>query len=426
MALLAVAMLAGTLVTIATPQRAEAAVEDYVPATYNMQGGSGSGGSKWTTDIMQLINSGYNVIALQEAGPRPPASAGEPKWTSDYLGGTQHWAGWRVQRYEWDPYPNRINLPWNIYWIRTDFSGPVGTSGGRVNIAIMTPFRADSTLVARPVFYGNNGLPTSRPALGIRLGQTLFYSVHALSSGGNDGVSLVNNISAQANGRTWAAMGDWNREPANLQLQRGWHKYTSGGATHMGGNGTNRELDYMVSNSRIAGYGGIARGFGSDHLAVGFRRLAANASVQLLNAHDDNRALEVEAQGTGSYIVATSKTPGPWGHFRFVNAGNGNYTIRVMKRNANEPEQCLDATDAQLTRFDCVSGDNAQLFDMRYWNDTGQLQIKPLNRSTCLGDDTDFGWGSEIVTTMSCSKGESRFNFRFDKDPGAGANPVVF
>ncbi|MFJ3779933.1 hypothetical protein ACIPX0_50580 [Streptomyces sp. NPDC090075] len=50
----------------------------------------------------------------------------------------------------------------------------------------------------------------------------------------------------------------------------------------------------------------------------------------------------------------------------------------------------------------------------------------PANRSTCLGDDTDFGWGTEIVTTMSCSRGEARFNFRFDNEPGPNAPLVVF
>ncbi|MGW1786787.1 hypothetical protein ACWCQQ_48220 [Streptomyces sp. NPDC002143] len=42
------------------------------------------------------------------------------------------------------------------------------------------------------------------------------------------------------------------------------------------------------------------------------------------------------------------------------------------------------------------------------------------------GGYTDFGWGSELITTMSCTKGESRFNFRFDNDPGPNAALVVF
>ncbi|MFI5793445.1 endonuclease/exonuclease/phosphatase family protein [Streptomyces sp. NPDC051677] len=414
--MLAVAVLAGLLVTIATPQRASAAgVEDYRPATYNMQGGGGAGGSKWTTDIPQLINGGYNVIALQEAGPQPPASAHLVR-NIGYLGNTSHWLGWRPQEYTWRPLGQAQD--WYIYWVRTDFSGPAGYHGGRVNIAILTRQRATTVLVARPgdTFYGGNGLPTARPALGVNLNGTVFYSVHALSGGGNDGRQLLERMASAALLRPWAAMGDWNREPNTLQTRPGMHKYTTGRATHMG----QHELDYMVSNQVIPGYGGVGRGFGSDHLAVMFRRLAANASVQLLNAHDGNRALDQD----GNTIISSSQIPGRYGHWKFVAAGGGNYTIRQALRDMN-PEQCMDAISTQLAHSPCNSA-SSQLFDINYWADTGQLAIKPANRTTCLGDDTDFGWGTEIITTMSCNKGEARFNFRFDNDPGPNAPLVVF
>lgn len=412
--LLAVAMLAGLLVSLTTPQRASAAVGDYRPATYNMQGGGGAGGSKWTTDITQLINAGYNVIALQEAGPRPPISAGNPTWTSGYMGGNQQWAGWRIQRYTWDPWPNRLNIPWYIYWVRTDFGG------NRVNLAILTPFLANSVMIARPAFWGNNGLPTSRPSLGVRLGNTLFFSVHALANGGTDGRQLVQNISALAGTRIWAAMGDWNRQPGDLALQRGRFKYTSGGPTHIGGTGTNRELDYMVSNERIAGYGGIARGFGSDHLAVGFRRLSAYTGVSLLNAHDGNRAMQFTTAVGGTFMIVGNQTAGTYGHWNFQPRGSGLYRI------ANTASgKCWRDSQGMIIQWDCNSDSN-QLFDLNYWQDTGQLQIKPKDRNTCVGDDPSFGYGSQIVTTDSCSGGETRINFKFDYDPGPNAPLVVF
>ncbi|MFF3373745.1 hypothetical protein ACFYXF_12465 [Streptomyces sp. NPDC002680] len=426
MPLLAVAMLAGLIVSLTTPERASAAVEDYRPATYNMQGGGGAGGSKWTTDIPQLMNAGYNVIALQEAGPQPPPTA-RLLWTSRYLAGNDQWSGWRVYEYEWDPFPRRINLPWHIYWVRTDFSGPAGVNGGRVNLAILSNQDAPEVFIARPTFWGNNGLPSSRPALGIRLAQTLFFSVHAVSPSGNDGAGLLRNIAGLAGGRDWAAMGDWNREPNTLPIQQGMHRYTAGTPTHMGGNGTNRELDYMVSNEAIPGYGGVAHGYGSDHHAVMFRRLAANAGVRLFDAHDGNRVLDVESQNSttwGSSIVTGNITPGAYGHFKFVPEGFDRYTIRVTKRDSGTNEQCLDARDSRLRRYPC-DGSVAQRFDVQYWSDTGELRLKPDNRSTCLGDDTDFGWGTEILTTMTCSKGEARFNFRFDYDPGPNAPLVV-
>ncbi|MGQ4358392.1 hypothetical protein [Streptomyces sp. SAS_272] len=402
--MLAVAMLAGMLVTLATPEPASAAVEDYRPATYNMQGG----GNKWTTDIPQILNNGYNVVSLQETGPRPPGSA-VLEWTSRYLSDNNQWAGWRVQRWRWRPQGQSHD--WHIYWVRTDFS-----NSSRVNIAILTDQAVNQVHIARPAFYGNNGLPTSRPALGITAGNTLFFSVHALASGGGDGAGLLQSISAIAGNRIWAAMGDWNREPRNLTTRPGWHRYITGAATHQGG----RELDYMVSNERIAGYGGVARGFGSDHFAVMFRRLAANADVYLRNAHDGNRYLEV-----GDWIgnSVTNGHPYPDRNanesFKFVPRGNGLYNITTSRG------FCLDANFGDLRQYGC-DGSLDQMFDMDYWNDSGQLKIKSVKRGTCIGDDARYGYGSGFLTTMACNKGEARFNFRFDRDPGPNAPIVVF
>jgi hypothetical protein len=241
--------------------------------------------------------------------------------------------------------------------------------------------------------------------------------VHALSSGGNDGAQLLHNISAGAGTRPWAAMGDWNREPNNLQIQRGWHRYTSGQATHPQ---ANRELDYMVSNERIAGYGGVARGFGSDHFAVMFRRLAANADVHLRNAHDGNRYLEV-SDWLGGTVVNGHPYPDSSANqsFKFVSRGGGNYNITT------KPGFCLDAHFSDLRQYAC-DGSPEQLFDMNYWDDSGQLKIKSVTRGTCIGDDARYGYGSGFVTTMACNKGEARFNFRFDRDPGPNAPLVVF
>ncbi|MEU9347690.1 hypothetical protein AB0D74_41485 [Streptomyces sp. NPDC048278] len=424
-ATLALAMLACLVASFSTPQRASAAVEDYRPATYNMQGGMSAGQSKWTTDLPQIMNAGYNVIALQEAGPQPPASA-RLTWTSPYLSGNDHWRGWRVYEYEWDPYPNRINPPWHIYWVRTDFSGPAGVNGGRVNLAILTTFDAAEAFVARPAFWGSNGLPTSRPALGIRLGQTLFFSVHAVSGNGagNDGPGLLNQISALAGTRIWAAMGDWNREPDDLAIRRGWHRYRTNGATHMSlvaGRTVNRELDYMVSNERIAGYGGVAHGYGSDHMAVMFRRLAASAGVQLLNSHDGNRAMEFRTNVNGTYmVVGNASAAGRYGHWRFQPAGSGFYRVVNVSTGS-----CWRDSGGSILQWDCNTNSD-ELFDLNYWNDTGQLQIRAKNRNTCVGDDTQFGYGSMIVTTASCSGGETRLNFKFDYDPGPNAPLVVF
>jgi hypothetical protein len=144
----------------------------------------------------------------------------------------------------------------------TDFS-----RSSRVNIAILTNQAVTGVTLAQAAFFNNQGLPTSRPALGITIDDTQFYSVHALSGGGNDGRQLINNINWVAGWRNWAAMGDWNRVPADLDIGNGRFRYTSNQATYPG---SGRELDYMVSNERLAGYGGYTHGLGSDHFAVGF------------------------------------------------------------------------------------------------------------------------------------------------------------
>lgn len=405
--ILTVALLAGMLASIAKPQRAYAAVEDYRPATYNMQGS----GNKWTTDIPQIIRSGYNVISLQEAGAQPP---GHLNWTSGWLGGMQNWNGWRVQLYNWRP-PGQ-SQDWYIAFVRTDFSGNQGTNGGRVNLAVLTREYPSHVDVIPGPFWANNGLPTSRPALGVTVGgHNRFYTVHALASGGNDGQGLLLNIRGAVGSDHWAAMGDWNREPNTLVIQRGMHKYTPNDPTHFGVRGADRELDYMVSNDRIAGYGGVVHGYGSDHMAVGFRRLAANADVELLNAHDGNRQLGVPSKTMGVQVVN-----GGYSDWRFKPMGSGLYSIVNRTTGA-----CWSDNNGRIIQWGC-NGAADQLFDMDYWSDSGQIKIKPKNRNTCVGDDSNFGWGSQILTTMSCSKGEARFNFRFDWDPGPNAPLVVF
>ncbi|MFE4755026.1 hypothetical protein ACFRIB_32980 [Streptomyces mirabilis] len=402
---LVLALLAGLSVSLSSPaQHAEAAVEDHTNATYNMQGG----GSKWTTDVSQIARRGFNVIALQEVGSQPP---GRLTWTSGYLGGSSNWNGWRVQEYRWRPLGQSSD--WYIYFVRTDFSGAAGANGGRVNIAILSRDHPSQVHIARPAFYGNNGLPTSRPALGITLGNTLYFSVHAVSPSGNDGARLVENIAAIAGQRTWAAMGDWNRNPDNLSIRRGWHKYTAGGATHQGGN----ELDYMVSNERIAAYRGWTRGYGSDHWSVEFRRLAANAEVELLNTHDGFRHITFANTVNGTRLISGATNPDTYSGMEFRPAGNNLYSIVESYSG-----KCWSDNSGGIILWPC-NGAGDQLFDMRYWNDTGQIQIKPKNRTTCVGDDTDSGWGSELLTTLSCSGGQTRINFRFDEDPGG--NPAV-
>jgi hypothetical protein len=101
-------------------------------------------------------------------------------------------------------------------------------------------------------------------------------------------------------------------------------------------------------------------------------------------------------------VWATDQHPEWLGHWRFSDAGNGNYTVRNTGS-----KKCLDASSTILYQFTC-DGTTDQLFDMRYWADTGQIQLRSVRRGTCIGDDNSWKWGSNLVTTSSCSGGESR------------------
>jgi hypothetical protein len=55
--------------------------------------------------------------------------------------------------------------------------------------------------------------------------------------------------------------------------------------------------------------------------------------------------------------------------------------------------------DTELRQYACDNS-NDQRFDVSIWGDTAQIIIKPLSRSTCIGDGLLWGWGTDIVTTL--------------------------
>lgn len=406
----ALGLMASLVQVFMTSAPASASVQDYHPATYNMQGGGTSRGvSKWTSDIPQILRNGYNVIALQEAGSGPPGSA---RYLHTYmmLGRTSRHMGWNVDVYDWRP--GGQNHDWRIYFMRTQ------TGGNRVNFAMLTDRYVTGVNVAPPSasFYNANGQPTARPALGLTMGDTQFWNVHALSGNGNDGQGLIENIAATAQWRHWAAMGDWNRIPARQNVGPGRYLYTSGEATQ---HSANNELDYMVSNEYIAGYGGWTRGYGSDHMAVMFHRLMANADVQLINISDHAQYMGSVNAYNGTSIVSSGYPD--LSHWRFIYRGGDTYNI-VNARSS----KCMSDYAGHLIEWDC-NGAGDQLFSVYSWADMpGHISLRPSNRrSKCVGDDGRDGWGTDILTTVDCRSGKTRIKVRGDYDPGPDAAPVI-
>ena len=186
-----------------------AALNDYNVATWNLQGSSASSESKWNINVRQLItgSNSADILMVQEAGALPLSARPTGRVVQPVE------VGIPVEEYMWNLGTSTRPNNFYIYYSRLD----VGAN--RVNLAIVSRFRADE------VFVVSSGVPVlqARPALGIRIGNDVFFSAHALSSGGSDAARLVEHVYrffAQNETRrnyNWMLVGDFNRSPTSLQ-----------------------------------------------------------------------------------------------------------------------------------------------------------------------------------------------------------------
>jgi pectin methylesterase-like acyl-CoA thioesterase len=421
-----------------TGQPASALVEDFNPANWNMQGSQNSQDSKWQSGVRALINAGHDVIALQEAG-QVPSSAGHLDANDRIVPGAVTTAftnipfypnlnggrGWTVDEYHWRPAGSRGGL-FYIYYMQTDFGA------NRVNLAIVSSHRANAVNVARPGFVNANTGRATRPALGIRIDNTYFWTVHASANGGTDASRLLENIDAASANRPWAALGDFNREPQNLRIDQNMFIYRTHQATHYGGNGNNRELDYMVTNELVPTYTPGTSDLGSDHRAVYYYTMRANADVELFVPHDGN---QVVGAVNGPVPIEGGDDLGVWPasygrngdkqflwHLIDVPGLPGYYNV-VNGSTASGGSRCWSAAHEALISTGCDSGVN-KMFRIDSWGRAGGMVFHPYGKSTCVGDDTNSGANTPLLTTVNCKKGEAQFNARFDRDPGQGAVPI--
>ena len=220
--------------------------------TWNMQGaGSGAGGTyqnKYST-VTGWLSRGGLVAALQEAGSAPPGSAHEIRRIP------------QVAFHDGNGHPPIVEYylgtlvadnPPHLYWINTDTStrGP-----NRVNLAIATRQAADDVFVVA-------GHANARPALGVRIGETVFFTVHGWAGnngngGGNDMPTTLANIRAYIQNNPgpngtyeWVVLGDFNREPDSLRAALPANQFGVMGPpspTHPTW-GPRRRLDYAVTD----------------------------------------------------------------------------------------------------------------------------------------------------------------------------------
>ncbi|RNG23535.1 RICIN domain-containing protein [Streptomyces botrytidirepellens] len=195
-------------------------------ATWNMQGAltPEANGSRYTNDLPRLygrsaLDGQADIIALQEAGA-PPGGAtfiqeihtANTRYV-DNLGFTIPVREYRLG--------SATRTTGYLYWLRTDTSDG---QWGRVNMAVFSRTRvaADSVYTTREGRIGDRS--DSRPALGINVDGVVYYSVHGGSgSHGSDDPQLLLNIQEQMapTGLPWIALGDYNRDPGNLQTAVG-------------------------------------------------------------------------------------------------------------------------------------------------------------------------------------------------------------
>ncbi|ENA3447928.1 cytolethal distending toxin subunit B family protein [Yersinia enterocolitica] len=227
---------------------AQADVTDYKLASWNMQGAQGGYGSnsKWVTGVTAMFrNYGIDIIALQESGAAPPSaivlpiSAGQypeierripradiPVPVMSVVGGisTVINPGRRgvsnslVQEYLWNV--GSSSRPSDFYIYHFD-RGRTGAAS-RINLAIVSRFRAEEVIIVPPMTSGRN----TRPTLGIRIGDDYFFSLHAEARTNNEAPQIVQFIDGymartiQPNRpqATWMIMGDYNRTPEQLGI----------------------------------------------------------------------------------------------------------------------------------------------------------------------------------------------------------------
>lgn len=229
--------------------------------TWNMQGATGFGESKWHTDLRRLFAAGADIIALQECGNLPAIAVplAAPAWLA---GPGAYNTAFVTMNFGTRSRPAYINA----LWVETD---PVGH---RVNLAVA--YNPASYAVINSILIANPAGGGARPALGLRFpvaaGNLDVYTIHAQSPGGADGPGLVTSI--VATGGMFFAAGDYNALPAT------WAGATPAGAVLCPNNaavthpssGTN--LDYAFRNAALGPItGNVMSSFiVSDHYPVAY------------------------------------------------------------------------------------------------------------------------------------------------------------
>jgi GH18 family chitinase len=420
---LVTALGAGLLAAVPT----SAAIGDRPLITWNMQGSNSDSGSKWTFDIGGFLNgwSTPPILALQEAGSQEPPRI--PGTQRELLGAGQLAALPADLQAQLPPYailptgPNVVrHTQWyaatahaamDVYFLQTDPNGD-SWGGGRVNLAMVTERAADEVAIV-PNPLGQTTAWAARATLGVRFGNTWYFTVHALSrSGGSDAPGLLANISrfvtSRGQNEDWVALGDWNRDPGTMQgrLPAGAQIYSTGQTTQRSGG----ELDWAVySNGAVNGVNVQLRPTASsDHTPVQIGTLQAAAEPTPL--FSSYRAIESMAAGgvlDGYYDPSSSGATVITSHTRNGSDSQSwqveQYTDTSIRFVGEESDRCIglssDSTSNSLVLDDCTNDSRQRWFPEYLGNNEYQLH-SAQDANVCMnieGGQTDPGQNRSLI-----------------------------
>ncbi|MDE5602646.1 MAG: cytolethal distending toxin subunit B family protein [Helicobacter sp.] len=258
-------------------------IEDYNIGTWNIQGSSQLTESKWNVSIRQLISgvNAVNILMVQEAGSIPSTAVRTGRMVQP--GGTP------IEEFTWDL--GTISRPRLVYI----YHSPIDVGARRVNLSIVSDRRADDIIIIQQDTIAPD---VTRPAIGIRIGNDVFFSIHALANGGGDAAAIVTAIHdyfMEMPNINWMIAGDFNREPTDLlrglpaRVEQNLRIVAPNFATHTSGarGGENRILDYGIVGRTVTGgrrpllpsitallMSSVVRSYiSSDHFPVRFGKL---------------------------------------------------------------------------------------------------------------------------------------------------------
>jgi ricin-type beta-trefoil lectin protein len=339
---------------IASGSAAQAAAPDsHVMASWNMQAGPDRWGAVYNLAGL------HDLVALQEVPLAPPAG-------SYYQGSVNG-----VEHYLWvqgDNGPLR-----HLYILRT----------GSRDLGMVTAWQPDNVFAIPSVY---------RPALGVvnRADGILFASIHASATGGNDAGYLVRQVEQAALNEgflDYAALGDFNRAPADLlqlaDLPADALIYNGGQATQQSGN----ELDYMVSDVATDRWQAtVLPNYGSDHWPIRFGALRGAAGPNTLTIHADNsdRLLNVYGAQTanGTHVIQYHDDGGDNSRWFLADTGFYSSTGPLLRLVSIASGKCVDVNRGQRSRpgdylniWDC-HGPNGEPDPGGYLRDTQNFTLQ--------------------------------------------------